>query len=108
MGALQCVYKSRVCSKVACRLTDSKPAQAIIEARLSSEEGSFYKKTYTYLHFNNFQVARLIMEKLVVILVLTLGALLMLKSAQASDCRKKSRRIRLYRSDADAIPAFWW
>ena len=49
MGALQCVYKSRACSKVACRSTDSKPAQVIIEARLSSAEGSFYKKTYSYI-----------------------------------------------------------
>ena len=32
------------------------------------------------------------MEKLVVILVLTLGALLMLNSAQAGDCRKKNNQ----------------
>ena len=36
------------------------------------------------------------MEKLVVILMLTLGALLMLKSAQAGDCRKKNQEGYVY------------
>ena len=50
------------------------------EARLSSEEESFYKKT------------SLSMEKLVVILVLMLGTLLMLKSAQAGNCQEKKNQ----------------
>ena len=36
------------------------------------------------------------MEKLVIILVLTLGALLILKSAQAGDCRKKNQEGYVY------------